>query len=353
MHSKRLASLTAELTAPKREVRLLPAGVFRAADGSGRPKDAPAWRIDAASAAALIARFNTRADQRVIDYEHATLTAADKGGFAPAAGWFGTLEWRDPATGSGQADELGGLYAIDVEWTPQAAAMIGNREYRYLSPVFQYDRDGTVLNLLHAGLTNNPGLDGLTDLAALTAHLSAHFHLFNEETPTMDLKKLLAALALAETTSESEALAAVAALKAKADASAGQIAALTAQVSQPDPAKYVPIATVTDLQGQVAALTAEKIEREVDALLQVGLSDGRILPSMEGWARDLGKKDVAALKGYLDNASPVAALSGTQTGGKPASGKAQTHTDAEIAVMKAIGQTTEVFATGKLNSQEG
>ncbi len=44
--------------------------------------------------------------------------------------------------------------------------MIAAGEYRYLSPVFNYAPDGTVLALGPAALTSTPGLDGLTDYPA-------------------------------------------------------------------------------------------------------------------------------------------------------------------------------------------
>jgi phage I-like protein len=143
--------LIAQLSAGQPAVRLLPAGKFRSAEGSGRPHDAPAWRMDAETAAILISQDAARANRRVVDYEHQTLSAASNGQPAPAAGWIEALEWRDD-----------GLYA-GIAWTPKAAAMIDDGEYRYLSPVFSYDATGRVLDILHAGITNHPGLDGLTD----------------------------------------------------------------------------------------------------------------------------------------------------------------------------------------------
>lgn len=330
--TQRLAILSFQIDAAVKAVRLLPAGQFRSGDGSGRPNDVPAWYIDSGLAAQLIARANTRSDRKVIDYEHQTLKAAENGHPAPAAGWISALEWRAPAE-----SEPGGLYMIP-EWTGKAAAMIAANEYRYISPVFTYDDQGRVLDLLHAGLTNFAGLDGLTDLAALSAH-------FNLSTKEESMKKLLEALGLSEGATEDQAIAALKALTDANAAQAGTIAALKAQA--PDPAKYVPIATVTDLQSQVAALTAEKIEREVGELVEVGMSDGRILPSMESWARDLGKKDAAALKGFLDNAKPLDALKGTQSGGKQPGGNKSDGvlSESQLAVCKAMGISLEDFKT--------
>lgn len=68
-------------------------GKFRATDG--RPHDVPHWFIDADLAAQIIAEFEARANRTVVDYEHQTLLAAQNGQPAPAAGWFGKLEWRE------------------------------------------------------------------------------------------------------------------------------------------------------------------------------------------------------------------------------------------------------------------
>lgn len=317
--SQRLASLVAQLVPGEKAVRLIPAGEFRATDGSGRPKDAPAWRLDAGQAAILIARNQARASRRVVDYEHQTLLAAQNGQPAPAAGWIAGLDWR----------EGDGLYA-EIEWTEKAAAMIAAGEYRYISPVFPYDSTGLVLDIGPAGLTNNPGLDGLTDLAKLSALYPDH-----PENPPM--KELLKALGLADTATEADGLKAVAALKAAADQVATlttQVATLTAQT--PDPAKYVPVDAVAALQAQVAALTAAQAKSELDDLVESGLADGRLNAALEPWARTLAP---AALKAYLDKATPIAALSGTQTGGKKPGGANPdgTLSESQLAVCKALG----------------
>lgn len=329
--TQRIAILSFDLPTAGKAVRILPAGQFRSADGSGRPLDAPAWYIDAELAAQLVARANTRSDHKVIDYEHQTLRASVNGKPAPAAGWMSAaaLEWRAPAE-----SEPGGLY-VSPEWTDDAAAMIDAKKYRYISPVFTYDKQGRVLDLLHAGLTNFAGLDGLTDLAAL----SAHFQLEQEQ----PMKLLLAALGLAENTTEDKAVEAVAALKAQADGAETRIATLTAQVNQvPDPAKYVPMATHSQIQNSLAALTADFEKKERDDLMEVALSDGRILAAQDAYWR---AQPVAALKAYLEVALPVAALAGLQTGGKKPDGKqdAGALSDTELAVCQAMQLKPEDF----------
>ncbi|AKH39407.1 hypothetical protein AAW31_02265 [Nitrosomonas communis] len=289
---------------PGREIQLFPAGEFRATDG--RPRDVPNWYIDATLAADLIAEFESRVNRTVVDYEHQTLLSAQNGQPAPAAGWFGKLEWR-PSTGSGQAE---GLFAVDVEWTERANQMIEAGEYRYISPVFTYDKKtGAIKRLLNAALTNNPALDGM-DAVAASQFLSI-------EGEDMQLEQLLTALRKLsgqnETADADSVLASLTTLLSSKD---DAIAALKAVADHPDPAKFVSIDVMKSLQNEVTALKAEKIEHEVDDVVEVALSEGKLLPAQEEWARKLGKENLASLKQYLAAAQPIAALTKTQTGGK-------------------------------------
>lgn len=151
-----LATCTASaLTGAEKTIRLIPAGLFRATDS--RPVGLSGWILNASNAAAIIKAAASRADDFVIDYEHQTMQASKNGQPAPAAGWFKRLEWRE-----GQ-----GLFAVDVRWVARASSMIIAREYRYVSPVFGFDaKTGEVQSLHSAAITNNPALDGLTDIAA-------------------------------------------------------------------------------------------------------------------------------------------------------------------------------------------
>ena len=99
----------------------------------------------------------------VIDYRHASMAAPPAG--APAAGWVRAMELRNGGA------ELWGR----VLWTTEAAGAIARREYRYLSPVFRFDRpdrltgDPVPLQIHSVALTNTPfltELEGLNEAAA-------------------------------------------------------------------------------------------------------------------------------------------------------------------------------------------
>lgn len=334
------AALSFAITSGAPWVRILPAGRFRSADGSGRPDNVIAWQLDAGLAAALIARLAGRVDDKVVDYEHQTLKSAENGQPAPAAGWMREFAWRDPAF----PGEPGGLYAR-IEWTPKAASMIAAQEYRYLSPVFSYDAEGRVLDLFHCGLVNFAGLDGLVDLAAL----SARFPHTSQEDTTMNetLKKLLAALGLPDTTSEADALAGVTALKATAAEQTTQIATLKASASdpaKPDPAKYVSVEVMKTLQTEVAALSARLSFGEASAVIEEALASGRLLPAQKVWAEELGKSDLAALKAFVSATPANPALAGTQTQGKaPEGGGRIALSGAQLSVCAQLGIETKDF----------
>lgn len=314
---------------------MIPAGVFNAPRGA--LAGAGPWNLTEAAAARIVAVSTTRTADITIDYEHQLLAAAENGLPAPASGWVKPQSLRWVPDG-----EEPGLYG-DVSWTPRAAQMIEADEYRYLSPVFTYDPStGEPLDLLHVALTNFPAID-----APIRAALSARAALNpSTETPVNEtLKKLLAALGLPETTAEADALAGVAALKAKADAQGTEIAALKA--AAPDPAKFVPISAMQGVQAELAALTARINGDEAGRLIEQAITDGKLVEAQRQWAADLGKKDLAALKAYVASAPAIAALAGMQTRDNPPAGQGDEALSAgALAVCSLMGLTPEQFKKG-------
>jgi len=118
-----------------------------------------------------------------IDYHHASVYAGRDAPRAPAAGWIREMELRSgdgdgqpgPGRSEGEADRApsGGedteLWAR-VEWTDEARRAIAERRYRYLSPVFRWNRPDRVtgqmvpLHIPSVALTNTPFLTELQSL---------------------------------------------------------------------------------------------------------------------------------------------------------------------------------------------
>ncbi|MEF8787592.1 MAG: phage protease [Planctomycetota bacterium] len=96
-----------------------------------------------------------------IDYHHASVYAGREAPRAPAAGWIRQMELRG---GDGAQ-----LWAR-VEWTEEARRAIAERRYRYISPVFRWNRPDRVtgetvpLHIPSVALTNTPFLTELQSL---------------------------------------------------------------------------------------------------------------------------------------------------------------------------------------------
>ena len=311
---------------------VFPEGETRSGDGSGRPTECDSWKLDASNGYPLASRLNARPLDMVIDYEHQTLSKERNGQPAPAAGWLAAGQWEYVA-GLGLCNKA-------PSWTPKGTKSIAEREYRYKSPVIAYDTDGNVTDVMNVAITNQPALLTLDELTALSARYATE-STTNQTAQDNSMKPLLAyviaALGLKETTTEDEALVALTAqvdeFKTKAtDANAPidadkPLAALSsvfttvdANNATPDPAKYVPVETMTQtvaaLNAQITTLQGNQIDPTAE-LLTAALSDGRLLPAQEAWAKSYAKQDPAGFKTYLDNAPVIAALNAKQTAGKP------------------------------------
>ncbi|HHF7227586.1 TPA: phage protease [Haemophilus influenzae] len=312
-------------------IQLLPYGKFRATDG--RPTDVEAWYVTDTNGADVVALANNQRNPLPIDYEHQIIHSLKNGKEAPSAGWMEYFYFTPQ-----------GIFA-DVRWTDKAADYIKNGEYRYISAVFAYDTEGYIRKIFHAALTNTPALDGMEE-----AMVAASVNLLQEDNP-MD-KKLLAALCtlfvLKADASEADITEKVTALSAaKGDSSVDvldvyaklaekeqSVAALSTQVGNPDPAKFVPVEQIAALQADFNTLKTSVEADKKAALITAALSQGKLAPALKDWAQSLS---VEALSAYLEKAPAMAALSGEpQAKGDPEQ-KVAALSAAESAAAKALG----------------
>lgn len=226
-------------------VHLTPAGTFSGADGRG-----PFTLKDADD----VIKTSMEAGRLAIDENHAIDVAGPKGQPSPARGWIVEMEAR--------GDGLWGR----VEWTTSGRALIEDKAYRGISPVFVSTKEGgQVVKLLRAALTNDPNLT-LTTL--------------HSRTPDMDfLAKLRTALGLKADAAEDAVLTAVTSHAAivsahvallgaaglKADAApADLVAKVTAHAA--DAGKLAAIATHFKTAGlDLAKLTPKDLETHLQA----------------------------------------------------------------------------------------
>lgn len=114
------------------------------------------FKIDDKDLKSIIDDFNNKKIDLVIDYEHQSL----KNEKAPAAGWIKELFLEDDAL------------MAKAEFNDEAKKYIQNKQYRYLSPVFDFNskdnKSGEIIcaKLHSVALTNTPFIDELGELIA-------------------------------------------------------------------------------------------------------------------------------------------------------------------------------------------
>lgn len=212
---------------------------------------------------AIVARFDADPNDAPFDWEHSTEILARKGKRAPASGWIKELSVRK-----------GGSVWARVEWTDDGADDLVKKRYKYSSPGFLHTKDGNIVAITSAGLTNTPAFR----MTALAQAEPA------PEKPKMNkvLRLLLAKLGLASTvTDEDVIIAAMAAAEAKI---ASDLQAAVAS-AQPTLDKFVPIETyklatarVSELETAAAASAKSTLDSEITAVLEAASKEGKIAP---------------------------------------------------------------------------
>ncbi|MDR1063242.1 MAG: phage protease [Azoarcus sp.] len=290
-------------------VHLIPAGTFSGRDGRGP------YVLDAQ---AVLRAFGEHGMPLAIDYEHQTQAAPENGLPAPAAGWIAAL--------SARADGLWG----QVEWTERARGFIAAREYRYLSPVFEYEpKSGRVVALLGAGLTNQPNLF-LNALQKYGAHtkgtnmndelLERLRYLFNlptladEATVVAELDKLKTRLAAPEAAAMKRAVGLPndAALSTLLEASIHHVADADKKIAALDNVELMRIKSdYARALERLNVLEKQAAEAEIDRLVADARTAHKIAPAMEDSLRELARLDLAACTKHIESL-PVLALSAQQ-----------------------------------------
>ncbi len=254
-------------------VHLLPAS------GTVKGRDGREWEL--VDPGGIILAFQSNGADLPVDYEHQNENPAAKlKGPVPAAGWIKEL----------RAD-ANGIWGR-VEWTATAAAMIGRKEYRYISPTLVYHaKSRQIMSLKGAGLVHSPNLY-LTALASQEDTM----------TPTPPPAKgdngqpgraafaamIAKMLGLPPEATEDELMAA---LKAKLAA-------------DPDPAKFVPVTTVQAMLTERNLAVATASEERAAEKVRDALRSGHLSPAMKDWATALCRSDEASFDRFIASSIP-------------------------------------------------
>lgn len=313
-------------------IRLLPVGMVDLVDGR------PPVEVDRESLTTLVAEFEARGVDLVVDYEHQSL----QGGRAPAAGWIKELEARDD-----------GLWAR-VEWTAQAQEYLRQKEYRYFSPVLRLDPETRrPLALMQVALTNVPAMKGVAPLVAkyggeASALSSAVSATGGEDDPTLPaeepkgrwgqapeapekalwrearelFRELATALGLAEGAGVAEVKKGLLALKAGA-------------------------AQAEALRAELESLKARLTEEQSNRIVREALKAGKISPAQKGWALEYCRRDPEGFGDFVAKAPqvvPVGVALELVSEGQTAKGQL---TPEEMAVCRAANLRPEEYLKAK------
>ena len=270
------------------------------------------FRFDDASADTLIAEFNSRSRDLVIDFEHSTLS----GNEAPAAGWIDRLE-----------KTAEGLAAHVKYWTDKAKEYLTQGEYRYFSPTLLFEHGGKTPAALHSvALTNHPALHGVDALVANDNQPKTRKDTTMDQELQDAIRKVLGDTALALTDADGEK-----AVAAKLSALADELPVLREKAAKCD-------------ELQSAEIEAKKL-----ALFDRGLKRKAFCNAQKESLMKLPLEDLEEFeKNTPDNAAFPAQMPKPEEDPEKA---AAALTDEEKQIAAKMGLTDEQFAEIKKHCQ--
>lgn len=156
-------------------IQIAPVGEF---NGSGIDGSAIKENITVEKLESLADKLN-KSDEVLCDVDHQSCkVGVDKN--SKAAGWFS--KWI--------VDPIKGLFAT-LSLTKYGRDLLENREYRYVSPVFSLNEDGTVSDLHSVALTNTPAFKGhINPIINSESSLSETNEILKEEILNMTKEEL-------------------------------------------------------------------------------------------------------------------------------------------------------------------
>lgn len=311
-------------------IELMPVGEFRLGDRRG----VTPLRLDDAASVIATSLASAAGGVLPIDFDHRSFAKQGEQD-SRAAGWITGL----------RVD--GDRIMASVEWTPDGRQALESRAYRFLSPVFKNRKDGRVVLIEGAGLVNIPALPQLRQLAS-------------KETSDMDpIEQIAGALGLSADKPEDivtrvTALVAAETQLASITKAAGidgddAVTQICSRLSEkeskePDPAKFVPIESFTDLQTQFASLQTDVNKGKVEAALERARDAGKLTPRMENWATQLASKDLSQFEAWAEAAPVMVNLGERKLAGRvPPKTKTDKLDAVERQMASALGVSEEAF----------
>jgi phage I-like protein len=323
-------------------IRVLPMGKVELADHR------EPFTVDEASLTSMVAAFQSRGIDLVIDYEHQSLN----GERAPAAGWIKDLEARGD-----------GLWAR-VDWTKQAQEYLAQREYRYFSPVLRLDPETRrPMALMHVGLTNVPAINHLPPLVArwggearASGELGPMDLALGSPVIEMDsakekgkmVEKLKRLMGLRPEVEEG----AVCGKALEAFRELGVILnlpddATVAQLKGAVEAHKAGVVRLLKAEEEVQALKARLVEETTSRFVEEALKAGKVSPAQRGWALEYCRRDPEGFKTYAERAPKLVPTGEELQLKKDPFDEEYGLVQEELAICRSLNISAEAFLRAK------
>jgi len=289
-------------------IKIVPVGYFpNHPDG--------AHQIEARHIEEMMKNFAATKTDLLFDWEHRSLR-----GDSRAAGWANAMEAR--------AD---GLYVKYPEFTKPAQEQIGNREYRYFSPVYRLNTKNKLgqeigATMVSVALTNVPYMDSEIDAIK------------NDKTENAAMNKIyLNFFGLPENATEAEVKTKLDAMRAKyglpetatLDEILGKAATPAAPVEKPASGEAKANSATPDIETRLAALELDRQRGNLanaELLVDDAIAAGKILPAHRAIWVNSARNDFDGTKTQIVAMAKNAALPATVD--KPKAGESNVKVNA-------------------------
>jgi phage I-like protein len=302
-------------------IHLLPPGKFSNTSGITYHLHDPQAVVQATKARGKIA----------LDENHSTQRATPAGQPSPARAWISEFKV-----------DANGLWG-KPEWNPSGVALMTDKSYRHISPVFKFDKtpNRNVEYLISAALTNDPGLTQLTALHSNNGN-------------NMDKVAICTALGLAQDADDAAVLtalqtasgSAIALQTAQAEVAAlkGQIATLKATMVEPE--------KLIALQTRLDTLEVTQKREKATAYVDAAIKAGKPIAATRDQMIALHTNDPAGTERLITGLPSInERVTGARTALQSADGE-DGLSDTDLAVMTRLGVKKEDFMKTKKASAE-
>lgn len=284
----------------------------------------------------IVEKTNSKLKYLVIDENHKTDYTAGTGQSTEAMGWMHDFFVKEDNS----------VWAL-VEWTFKGATRIENKEYKYISPVYEVDKLGNIISILRAAITNSPNLR----LAALNNN-SNNTNNNKGECMTKDINNAINnALGISENAEDSEILTAInnakkenESLKRELNAERENTKTLTEKNQNLEKA-------LNEVNKELAQFKKTSIEKEALQVVEKAINDGKIAPATKEVYLQLCMEEggIEKFNKIMEN-TPKAKL--FEESNMPSKTDNTSLNEADEKVAKAMGYTKEKMLEMKKKEKE-